>query len=375
MPYHYSKKKGFLTKRIEWFAFFLLFFHKTFRNRLGQKKDSSKILLIEPFQMGDVLSLTSMIEHLLKSFPQSEIYILTKPSSGAILELDKRIKKVFVTDFFWSDYGTKKLVLRRIFSLYKYLKRLRKEKFDIGIDTRGDIRSQAILNYLQCKQIIGYRNYLHSNITLKGLLLDKSLKTSSYKHRYLWNLELLKLLDIDNATLNLPCFIPADIKLNTERDFVLLHIGGGWEFKRWQEEKWIELINYLQSANFKVKVIGGAGEKDVIERIQRFFLSSESVSFEITSLIRLVELIVSCNFMIGLDSGPMNLAVCLGKKVIALFGPGDSETWQPLSEGSIFIHKKSLFECNPCLQTTCRYPHKNCMASIDVAEVVKLMYS
>jgi ADP-heptose:LPS heptosyltransferase len=373
MPYNYSKKKVFFTKIVEFLAFLLLFFHKLFREKLNANSDVKKILLIEPFQMGDVLSLTPMIEYLLSGFPKSEIYVLTKPSSGAILELDQRIKKVFVTDFIWSDYGSKKPDLKRIFALYKYLKYLRNEKFDIGIDTRGDIRSQIILMYLQCKQIIGYRNYLHSNITLRGLLLDKSLKTSTYRHRYLWNLELLKLLDIRDFTLRLPCFFPKKFSTFFHKDFVLVHIGGGWEFKRWQEEKWIELIKHLQEANFKVTVIGGTAEKDIIERIQRFFTSSEQISFETTSLVRLVELAASCNFMIALDSGPMNLAVCLGKKVIALFGPGDSEMWQPLSEGSVFTHKKNLFSCNPCLQIFCKYPEKNCMASIDVEEVISLM--
>ena len=373
MPYNYSKKKVFFTKIVEFLAFLLLFFHKLFREKLNANSDVKKILLIEPFQMGDVLSLTPMIEYLLSGFPKSEIYVLTKPSSGAILELDQRIKKVFVTDFIWSDYGSKKLDLKRIFALYKYLKYLRNEKFDIGIDTRGDIRSQIVLMYLQCKQIIGYRNYLHSNITLRGLLLDKSLKTSTYRHRYLWNLELLKLLDIRDFTLRLPCFFPKKFSTFFHKDFVLVHIGGGWEFKRWQEEKWIELIKHLQEANFKVTVIGGTAEKDIIERIQRFFTSSEQISFETTSLVRLVELVASCNFMIALDSGPMNLAVCLGKKVIALFGPGDSEMWQPLSEGSVFTHKKTLFSCNPCLQIFCKYPEKNCMASIDVEEVISLV--
>ena len=68
----------------------------------------------------------------------------------------------------------------------------------------------------------------------------------------------------------------------------------------------------------------------------------------------------------------MNLAVCLGKPVIALFGPGDSNSWRPYSSISHFIHKKENFPCNPCSQKFCYYPEKNCMAVISVDEVMNI---
>jgi len=129
----------------------------------------------------------------------------------------------------------------------------------------------------------------------------------------------------------------------------------------------------LISKDTKVIVVGGEGERLMVESIQESFIAHKNILFKITALEELINLISYCGLFIGLDSGPMNLAVCLGKKAIALFGPGDSEMWQPLSEGSTFVHKKELFSCSPCPQTHCQYPEKNCMASIEVDDVFSLL--
>ena len=71
------------------------------------------ILIIEPFQMGDVISLSVMFEPLKKEFPESSIIILTKRNNEKFLNIDKRIS-VITTEFPWSDYD-KKLARKTIF--------------------------------------------------------------------------------------------------------------------------------------------------------------------------------------------------------------------------------------------------------------------
>ncbi|MCS6820320.1 MAG: glycosyltransferase family 9 protein [Microscillaceae bacterium] len=383
MPYHYRPKTVFLSHLLEAIAFLVLLPLQLFKRK--RIKNVTKILLIEPFQMGDVVSLFPMITPLKKAFPEGKIYILTKPSSGAVAHLDQRITHVFTTDFPWSDYGYKKSKLSRLWQLTRFLWRLRKEKFDLGIDTRGDVRSQAVLQFIGCKQVVGYQHYLGSNIWLKGWLLDKKCKTSPYLHRYEWNTYLLTTLQIPREKLipvELPCFFPqisaAVIQeIQPLSPYILLHVGGGWEYKRWQIEKWQQLVReMLYKQPYRVIVIGGKGEAEQIAQMANSLadlakLANEKLIYKITTLEQMVALLQSCLFFVGLDSGPMNLATCLGKKVVALFGPGDSQMWYPYSPESRWIHKKQLFACNPCFQTECFFKQKNCMASIEVAEVMQ----
>ena len=140
MPYRYSRRTELLTKAIELTALLVLWPLFLVRK---EKAIVNRILLVEPFQMGDVLSLTPMIRPLLRKYPGAEIYVLTKNSSGTILKYDSRIKDVLLIEFPWTKYGKKGNLLFEVWPVLSDVLKLRRFQFDIGIDTRGDIRSVA----------------------------------------------------------------------------------------------------------------------------------------------------------------------------------------------------------------------------------------
>lgn len=375
MPYSYSKKTIYQTHILEVLAVIILS-PLIWVARLRKKTSVKKILLIEPFQMGDVLSLTPMIAPLKNKFSEAKIYVLTKPGSGSILDFDLRISSVIKMDFPWSDYEVKSNQLSRIMNLSKQLFFLRKEKFDLAIDTRGDIRSQIIMLWIGAFKRVGYLNYLHSNVNIYGLLLTDFLKQGRHHHRYEWNLELLTMcgFSIDELyPIQFPSFLPTVRPGSSNTKSIVIHIGGGWKYKRWKVSRWVKLIEILLTRNEEITVIGGQGEKDLLQQVQSMVQTNPKLCFKTTSLEEMIATLNSCKIFIGLDSGPMNLATCLNKKVIALFGPGDSEMWYPLTLDSKHLHKKEKYPCNPCFQTTCYYPNHNCMDEITVDDVMELV--
>ncbi len=374
---NYSENKVIFNVLLEKFFFVVLYPFILIQKPKNEKVKS--ILLVEPFQMGDILSLTPLIEPLLKKYPEAKISVLTKPGSGAILEYDSRVFKVYTTDFPWADHGVKRFSLSRVLNSFRFVFGLRSNSFDLGIDTRGDIRSQILLVLAGCRSRVGYLNYLHSNINLSGHLLNYYIDKSRYRHRYEWNISLLAAIGFQENELfpiRFPSFIPDRIKSvnNQQINTIVIHVGGGWVYRRWSEAKWIELINILQRRPYdSIMVIGGMGERDILNRIESAVIYKSSVQFKITTLKDMIMYIDQCTLFIGLDSGPMNLAACLNKKIIALFGPGDSSMWQPLNAEGSFIQKVSKFPCSPCLQLECIFPEKNCMHEIEVEDVVSLL--
>lgn len=375
MAYSYGSKTVFASGFLEIVAYFSLW--PLFVFKKFYQASCKRILLVEPFQMGDILSLTPMIAPLKEKYPDAKLYVLTKPSSGGILKFDSRIDEVLTTDFPWSDYGHKENSIDRLVNTFSFLWKLRSYTFDIGIDTRGDVRSQIILGLLGCKKRIGYTNYLHSNVNLRGFFLNGFLDKSQYTHRYEWNLELLTLLGIGKEKLlpaKFPSFVPDRLGITpVSEKYTVVHIGGGWEFKRWDNAKWAELINKLSVNGKKVYVIAGGGEKDILEEVQKLAAHADNVVFKITSFEELITYIAGCELFVGLDSGPMNLAVCLNRKVIGLYGPGDSAMWYPLNSISSYIHKKNEFPCSPCLQTVCIHPERSCMKVIETIDVLEII--
>jgi ADP-heptose:LPS heptosyltransferase len=375
----YSKKKVIFSLILENCSSLLILFLS--KRKKNTEKPIRSILLVEPFQMGDVLSLTPIIDPLRRKYVGANIFVLTKYASGRVLEFDARIKQVFFSNFFWSAQSGKKIELKRIIDLIKYTLRLRNFEFDLGIDTRGDIRSQILLLLVGCRFRLGYTNYLHSNINLAGHLLTHKKKISIYRHRYEWNLDLLTAIGFQKAELfpiEFPSLIPDRLQSAQENTpSLVIHVGGGWEYRRWPVKKWILLVDHLQkySTHDHIAVIGGPTEESIVAEIATGVTTTNKTTFKITSFEELVLLVKNCNQFIGLDSGPMNLAVCLNKPVVALFGPGDEAMWQPLNRKGNFIKKAEKFSCSPCLQLNCIFPIKNCMHEIEPYHVIDKLNS
>jgi ADP-heptose:LPS heptosyltransferase len=380
MPYHYSLAVKVKTVALEGLAWLLLWPWMP-GDRPGQLEGAGcSVLLVEPFQMGDILSLTPLIDPLLTRFPGCKLFFLTKPSSAAVLRLDTRVTGVIEFDFIWSDYGLKRKVnMGYLLRLIRLMWALRRYHFDLGIDTRGDVRSQVLLSLAGCRTRIGYQRYLASNVCVKGWLLNRSLQGSATPlHRYDWNLNLLKLVGCASGLpARFPSFRPSVASESVPSGpYILIHIGGGWKFKRWSEEKWANLIGRLINGGHKAIVIGASSEKEILTGIAGMLEPSiEGLSFRTTSLQELVALVSACELFVGLDSGPMNLAVCLGKPVVALFGPGDSTMWYPYKSRESLVHHTEKFPCNPCDQSFCRFPKHSCMNEIDVEEVFRKINS
>lgn len=375
MPYRYTAKDQRKARLLEWFGWIVLLPFTRRSDRARKPDDRMRILLVEPFQMGDILSMTPMVNPLLAAFPHAEIYFLTKPSSAAILRLDKRVTRVLEFDFVWSDYGVKRSMgIIYGLKLLRQLVQLRSYDFDIGFDTRGDIRSQIVLVLTGCRQRLGYTRYLASNLSIHGRLLSKQLPGKDSKHRYDWNSALLPLAGCENQAVRLPSFFPELDPISFHKPFqrfILLHVGGGWEFKRWANDRWAQLIDTLnKEVQQNLVIIGGPAENGVIMEVERLTLNHDRTLFQVTTLTELVALEDQCDLFIGLDSGPMNLAVCLGKPVVALFGPGDSSMWYPYGSPNSAIHHVERFPCNPCKQVACEFPGRSCMSEIAVDEVV-----
>ncbi|MFN3851174.1 MAG: glycosyltransferase family 9 protein [Spirosomataceae bacterium] len=362
-----------IAEFVFWLIISLLSVFRVFQ-RKASLNHQTKILLLEPYQMGDVISLSLLLNPLKQKYPNSEIYILSKTPN--YFQNDNRIKAVYRINFAWTtpNQNRWKSILEWKTMLHE-LSFLKKQNFDIGIETRGDIRSQFIMKYIGVKQTIGYKQAITTDLKNYGLLVNHAV-IPKYKHRFEWNLYTLTELGIEESNLfpiQLPSFYTKQ-SVKPTQNYILIHIGGGWKYKLWSNQKWILLIEKLiEKYHLMVRVIGGANESDNLGIIKNHFNNSAFVTCEMTDFERLTERIQHAELLICLDSGPQNLASCMNKKTIVLFGPGHSEAFGPYSLGSKFIHKIHGFDCHPCFQQSCKRPSNSCMTQIEVQDVLDLI--
>jgi ADP-heptose:LPS heptosyltransferase len=327
------------------------------------------IVLIEPFHMGDALSLAVMIDPLREHFPGAKVLIWCNTSNSQIYQNDSRIYKTLHGPFPWSGRASKRGTISKWLAVLRSCWEMRTHRPDIAIDTRGDIRSQALMLLAGCPQRIGYSTYVASNMRLRGLLLSHPLDDPAVQHRYLRNLNTLKPLLGIVPELRLPALPVERVQaLADEGSTIVLHPGAGWVFRRWDLARWAALIGRLQQLpGVRMVLVAGPDEKELCKKLSELLVSP--IEIIETTFQGLLETIAGASLFIGLDSGPMHSAVLMNVPVVALFGPGESNLWRPLSEGSETFHHIGDYPCHPCTQKLCVRPLDSCMTRIEVEEV------
>ena len=421
--YHYSLPKRLLARLLE----YLLWPWLCFIPKPELDCPVRKILILEPHALGDAALLAVMLAPLKARFPQAEIHLLVQPANTDLFQFDPRVTTAHGFSFPWSKREDKYQFWKWPWGdIFRFLRALRRQQFEVGIDSRGEVRSQILMVLLGCRRRVGFTNYLCSNIHIRGLLLTDSLGAVPRQHRTRINMALCAFgqstglwkktvgtlppaqcereevprnfgdgaHDMDSTTLKIPVTpaagdpsltsaltpqLPALIwrpaPSRTSAAFkIVMHTGGGWRFRMWADARWAELLTLtVERFNVALEVVGAKAEKERLDSLRKAVPAQVKIS--ITSLMELVDALQSADLIVCLDSGPMNIAAMLGKPVLALFGPGVIQMYAPISPGSRIVHHQQEFSCAPCSQNICLYPQSNCMHAMGVPEVMHALAS
>jgi heptosyltransferase-2 len=126
-----------------------------------------------------------------------------------------------------------------------------------------------------------------------------------------------------------------------------IHLGSN-EFmkaKRWDINKFNELINklYYENDDIKIVLFGGPDEYEYSKQIKNNRIINFVSKFD---LITSSELIKKCSVFVSNDSGLMHIAAAQSVPVIAIFGPTIISKNRPYSEKSKVVSLN--LDCQPC---------------------------
>jgi heptosyltransferase I len=105
--------------------------------------------------------------------------------------------------------------------------------------------------------------------------------------------------------------------------YIVLSPGGGWRSKCWPAERFGALSQKIQDAwGFRSIVNFGPGEDDLAAAVRAASGSSEPLFYN-AALGPLMALLQNAKCIVGGDTGPLHLAIALGTRAVALYGPTD----------------------------------------------------
>jgi len=130
---------------------------------------------------------------------------------------------------------------------------------------------------------------------------------------------------------------------------ICIHPGAGAPVKLWREEAWARVGDALaQRYGAKIILTGSAGERPLCEAIARRMAAEPIVAAGETTLGGLAALMARSRLVLGVDSGPLHLAVAVGAPTVHLYGPVDSRTFGPWGDPARHVVITSNMDCIPC---------------------------
>jgi len=144
--------------------------------------------------------------------------------------------------------------------------------------------------------------------------------------------------------------------------------SGGWESKRCDPVKWIEIFNEIQKKyNAQFIILWGPGDEKDVKMISEGLQPPPAIGPKST-FGELSALIEKCHLIIANDSGPMHAAAALGKPTLGIFGPTNPKAHRPYSKNSSYVIHSEL-HCIMCTKLVCPYNHE-CMLELPIEKVM-----
>ena len=355
---------------------------------------TDRILIINPFGIGDVLFTTPLIRRLRKQFKDSFIGFICNSRVEPILASNKNLNEVFIFDR--GDYKAlwKKSKIKCIKNFFNFLKTIKSKRFDVVIDLSLGHQYSFFLKFLGVPVRIGY------NFKNRGRFLTHKLNIDGYSNKHIveYYLDLfdflckeLNIIPEKDVNKSLEIFIDTDrikwaeefLRENfiaaTERLVAIIPGGGAsWGkaaiYKHWPAENFAKVADELiNKYDFKVILLGGPDDLDICLDVSNLTYNKPAVICGKTDLLQFASLVKKCRLVICNDGGPLHVAVGVGVKTVSLFGPVDENVYGPYPPNLDNIVMKKDIVCRPCYKRF-KLQHcleRCCLSSIRPQDVIK----
>jgi heptosyltransferase-2 len=364
-----------------------------------------RILLVQLDHLGDAILTSPMLERLAAAYPRAAIDVLASPSNRAVFEANPQVRRVHVAAESWFERG-QCTPWRLVTAVWRLGCSLRGERYDLGIDVRGDVLSVLVLALAGIPRRLGW------TMGGGGFLLTDVARWVAGRHEVESRLALLARLNVavegpvnvvihvtDEDRVRVGRLLRRDSSDRSRREAVArlaaatqhgpsktpgtaaignvqhagrrgnavdapmlaIHLGAGTAAKRWPIGHWKILIGRFLADGWRIAIVGGGDEVATAQAMgnhERLAVWAGALS--VTETAALIE---RADLFLGADSGPSHLAACAGIPSVILFsGTNRHRQWRPWSLRSLVLRRR--VPCQPCHHKACPLAEHPCMTGI-----------
>jgi heptosyltransferase-2/heptosyltransferase-3 len=348
-----------------------------------------RVLVIKPDHLGDLLLATPALHALRNGLPQARIVGLVGPWAAQIWrdnpDLDALLELPFPGFERTPAQARRAAPLRRLRPyglLLRYAALLRTMQFDAALLFRDDHWWGAWLARLAGIPVrIGHA---HPRV---APLLTRTLPYDPREHVTRQNLAIVHALTGPTPDPPPPLHYtppPADrawaarwVAANVPpgSHLIVIHPGTGGPTKHWLPGRWAAVADTLAAQpGRQVLLTGGPGEADLVAQIAGAMRNPVHTLVGQTSPAQLTALLAHAALVLGVDSGPLHLAVSQGVPTIHLYGPSDHLRFGPWGDPARHVVLRADVPCSPCgVFNACPlgYAQPICMERITVDMVLR----
>jgi ADP-heptose:LPS heptosyltransferase len=309
-----------------------------------------------------------VLDALKTHIPEAHITMMVGPWSSEVVARHPAIDRLLTCPFPGFQRAAQKPLTPYIL-LFSVAQQLRRSHYDLAINLRPDFWWGAALLYLaRIPHRIGYA------IEPGTPFLTQALPFSPPEHATVSNLRLVSaaLETMGYPPLEQP-YTPQKYPLqftatseeqtwvterldkegiDAETPIVVIHPGTGADVKLWRTEAWAACANALprlltSTPPVRIILTGSQRERPMLEEIAQGTASPPFLLTD-TTVGQLAALLKRARLVLGVDNGPLHLAVAQGTPTIHIFGPTDSRIFGPWGIPERHVVIASTYRCPTC---------------------------
>jgi lipopolysaccharide heptosyltransferase II len=342
-----------------------------------------RILLIKPSSLGDIIHALPMLAGLRQAYPQAHIAWLVGAAFAPLLAGHPLIDELIPFDR--RAYGQMLRRPRHLLAFGRFVRSLRRRRFDMVIDLQGLVRSGFLAWASGAPRRVGFADarefaWLFYTHRVRPRACSSFATAPRVLHAVDKNLAVARTLGLPVDPPQFPLALRA-AELTAARQrltglagrplprFIAVVPGARWPTKQWSIQGHAAVLDQLAREGHPPAVLlGGPEDRALADAICAACATAPLDLVGRTSLRELCAILALADLVLCQDSGPMHIAAALSRPLVAIFGPTDPQRTGPYSAAAQVVRLR--LPCMPCYARRCPLGHHACLAELEPAAVV-----